>query len=507
MKKILLLSLFLINVSFACYNDNDSRYYERYSMPNNEQLYSGNFETHSKYYFEWKIQDRLKKIKKDKNNLDLYDDLAVAYEKSGKTEEGINVMLDLLKKHPQRYSSLSNLGTFYIHKGQYDEGLKYLNKAIEINPKAHFEREKYQIKAVEYIKELGVKPPFVFPVQKLEAKKDFADFIIKDIKNKDEQEKELIHAIVGVSGMIKFGMKNSPLLMEMMGDLYLKIMLLNEMTDPNAIKSYHNDIVKFYMSAKELSNSQQDLYSFILEKSNEVIDGNSIFHNQNNFYRRNEPISEEKEKEVINSGVKNIEEEINKLLYPEGKEDNQEGKTKDLFKEKSEEIRLLKEEYKNEMIEANTFKKRVYRLTKDRNISYIFATGVLFLLFGYMYETFLFFKERKNYFKLAKVKTFSSMMIVMSSMIVMAWIIELSLKGFLTPNVTYLETPAMISVTICIILFVINTVIGLELRLRNKKTEELNGLKIEKSLNYLKYVIRISTLLPIGLMILHQILK
>ncbi len=99
------------------------------------------------------------------------------------------------------------------------------------------------------------------------------------------------------------------------------------------------------------------------------------------------------------------------------------------------------------------------------------------------------------------------MMIVMSSMIVMAWIMELSLKGFLTPNVTYLETPAMISVTICIILFVINTVIGLELRLRNKKTEELNGLKIEKSLNYLKYVIRISTLLPIGLMILHQILK
>lgn len=43
MKKILLLSLFLINVSFACYNDSDSRYYERYSMPNNEQLYSWQF--------------------------------------------------------------------------------------------------------------------------------------------------------------------------------------------------------------------------------------------------------------------------------------------------------------------------------------------------------------------------------------------------------------------------------------------------------------------------------
>ncbi len=124
-----------------------------------------------------------------------------------------------------------------------------------------------------------------------------------------------------------------------------------------------------------------------------------------------------------------------------------------------------------------------------------------------MYETFLFFKERKNYFKLAKVKTFSSMMIVMSSMLVIAWIIEASMKGFLTPNQTYLENPAIIAMPICIILFVVNTVIGLELRLRNKKTEELNGLKIEKSLNYLKYVIRISFLLPIGLMLLHQLLK
>lgn len=43
-----------------------TKYYERYSMPNNEQLYSGNFETRSKYYFEWKIQDRLKKSKKIK---------------------------------------------------------------------------------------------------------------------------------------------------------------------------------------------------------------------------------------------------------------------------------------------------------------------------------------------------------------------------------------------------------------------------------------------------------
>lgn len=507
MKKLLLLSLLLTNLSFACYNDSDSRYYERYSMPNNEQLYYGNFETHSKYYFEWKIKDRLEKIKKDKNNLDLYDDLAVAYEKSGKAEEGINVMLDILKKHPQRYSSLSNLGTFYIHKGQYDEGLKYLNKAIEINPQAHFEREKYQIKAVEYIKELGVKPPFVFPVQKLETKKDFADFIIKDIKSKDEQEKELIHAIVGVSGMIKFGMKNSPLLMEMMGDLYLKIMLINDMTDADAIKIYHKDIIKFYISANVLSNSQADISEFILEKTNGIIDRRSIFHSENNFYRKNEPISEEKEKEIIDSGVKNIEEEINKVLYPEGKDDSKEGQTKDLFKEKSEEIRLLKEEYKNEIIEANTFKKKLYRLTNDKNINYIFATGVLFLLFGYTYETFLYFKEKENYSKLAKAKTLSSMIIVMGAMLFIAWIIEASIKGFLTSNVTYLETPAMISVTVCIVLFFINTLMGVILKSRNKQTQELHNLKIEKSLNYFKYVIRISILLPIILMILHQILR
>lgn len=145
------LSLTLLSSSVACYNDSDSRYYERFSMPNDVQLSEGDFPTHSKYYFEWKIKDRLSKIEKDKTNLDLYDDLAVAYEKSGQADKGIAVMLSILKNNPDRYSSLSNLGTFYIHIGKYDEGLKYLKKAIEINPKAHFERERYQIKTVEYI--------------------------------------------------------------------------------------------------------------------------------------------------------------------------------------------------------------------------------------------------------------------------------------------------------------------------------------------------------------------
>lgn len=47
--------------------------------------------------------------------------------------------------------------------------LKYLNKAIEITSKAHFEREKYQIKAVEYIKELGVKPSICLSCSKVRS--------------------------------------------------------------------------------------------------------------------------------------------------------------------------------------------------------------------------------------------------------------------------------------------------------------------------------------------------
>jgi tetratricopeptide (TPR) repeat protein len=62
------------------------------------------------------------------------------------------------KRFPGLYTTLANLGTFYAHKGEIDKGLEIIKKAVALNPKAHFGREKYQIKALEYSKALKDDP-------------------------------------------------------------------------------------------------------------------------------------------------------------------------------------------------------------------------------------------------------------------------------------------------------------------------------------------------------------
>lgn len=52
---------------------------------------------------------------------------------------------------PGRYETAANLGTFYLHAGIFKKVLAYIEKALKINPDAHFGREKYQKLLVEYI--------------------------------------------------------------------------------------------------------------------------------------------------------------------------------------------------------------------------------------------------------------------------------------------------------------------------------------------------------------------
>lgn len=502
-----ILSLTLLSSSVACYNDSDSRYYERFSMPNDIQLSEGDFPTHSKYYFEWKIKDRLNKIEKDKTNLDLYDDLAVAYEKSGQADKGIAVMLSILKNNPDRYSSLSNLGTFYIHIGKYDEGLKYLKKAIEINPKAHFERERYQIKTVEYIQSLNAKPPFNFPVQNLNSGKDFADFILQGMTNKDEQEKELIHALVGVSGMIKFGMKNSSLLMEMMGDLYLKIKTINNWNDPDAIKSYNYLVAQYYLTAFKLSiknpeyEDYQKIEHFIEKKSSGSIEKQAIFYAKQNFNHYSGHKFEQIEKEVIDSGVKNVEEAINEKMYP-GSTEKESGQTKDLFEEKYREIQNVKREYLKQVAEHDNLKRKIYKLTQPEKVAEILPIALLFLFFGYLYEAFLFFTERKKYTQSTSFVRATSSLINVICLIVLG----LDLIYVYLENKILMNTD-LFSIILGVSMF-FSLVLGLPFIYQEKeKKEYYNTLKLTKAVKYSSWVIRIFILVPILLLILHLSLK
>ncbi len=101
----------------------------------------------------------------------LMDDLGVGLERLGKSDEAAAVLRDKLARQEAKgiegrdlYTSYANLGTFLIHGGlaraaagdadareQVREGLAFIRKAVEVNPEAHFGRERWQLAIVEFL--------------------------------------------------------------------------------------------------------------------------------------------------------------------------------------------------------------------------------------------------------------------------------------------------------------------------------------------------------------------
>src|SRR5262245_36362225 len=146
----LVLSFSLPSAGVACLWDYDTLKQERARFPDTLELITGKFLRHSREFYEWRIQDRLKKLESEPNQLDYYDDLAVAYEKTGQHAKAIETILAKDKIKPGLYETYANLGTFHVLAGDLEQGLPYLDKALALNPDAHFGRERYQKWLVEY---------------------------------------------------------------------------------------------------------------------------------------------------------------------------------------------------------------------------------------------------------------------------------------------------------------------------------------------------------------------
>ena len=135
----------------ACLWDWDTRSMEERQFPDTLSLITGGFLRHSPEFYDWRIEQRREQIEEQPDKLELYDDLAVAYEKTGNTAKAIEIAEELLQRAADRYETLANLGTFYIHHGELERGVEYIDKALQINPDAHFGRERYQKYVVEYL--------------------------------------------------------------------------------------------------------------------------------------------------------------------------------------------------------------------------------------------------------------------------------------------------------------------------------------------------------------------
>ncbi|HEY1067254.1 MAG TPA: tetratricopeptide repeat protein, partial [Pirellulales bacterium] len=211
----------------ACLWDSDTLWQERAAFPSALELITGKFLRHSPEFYAWRVQDRLEKLKADPNNLALRDDLAVAYQKTGRSAEAIAVLEEKERIQPGVYETYSNLGTVYILQGDFEKGLPYIDKALAINPDAHFGREKYQKWLVEYALSRMTDGKLTFPLREFKtynesrypANEGFYDFLKVKWSESGDDRGDLSGAVKGVLGMMRFADHQNPLLLEALGDL------------------------------------------------------------------------------------------------------------------------------------------------------------------------------------------------------------------------------------------------------------------------------------------------
>ncbi|SEK81332.1 Tetratricopeptide repeat-containing protein [Aquimarina amphilecti] len=224
---------------YSCFWDYDTIEMERMQFPDVIELITGKFLRHSPEFYQWRIQDREEKLQKTPDNLELYDDLAVAYSKISDDSKAIQIILKKDSIAPNNYKTYANLGTFYIHNNQLEKGIEYIDKAIEINPDAHFGREIYQRHLVEYVLSKRKNGKVVLPLSfgfdntrggfPIKTFDNFYTFLSDKYYSKKEDtiekkslpKEELHKALKGVMGMMKFGNYDSPILLEALGDLLM----------------------------------------------------------------------------------------------------------------------------------------------------------------------------------------------------------------------------------------------------------------------------------------------
>ncbi len=223
----MLISLTASAPVLACLWDFDTLAVERQRFPSVLELITGKFLRHSDRFYQWRVRDRQRRLREQPSPA-IYDDLAVAYEKLGETEKAIAITLQKAERFPGLYETEANLGTFYIHSGQLERGVQSIERAIAMNPDAHFGREVYQKHLVNYVLSKQTNGTTQLPLDDSKrlamAPLGFAGYLL-DMQNATDsgeaRDAELKKAMQGVLGMMRFGNHDSPILLEALGDLLL----------------------------------------------------------------------------------------------------------------------------------------------------------------------------------------------------------------------------------------------------------------------------------------------
>jgi tetratricopeptide (TPR) repeat protein len=204
----------------ACIWDRDTPVDEARGLPEVVAVLTGRFERNPPLFYEMRLERVTGHLQSHSEDLAAYDDAGVACDRLGRGDEAISWMekkrahldgLDASRAEvkEQLYRYHANLGTFLVHRwarqradrskiGEVKAARDEIARAIAINPNAHFGREKYQLKALEWI----IDPPRAAGQDDLPNLLGwgFADAYYQRIDPKDADD-----AVRGLAGLVVLG--------------------------------------------------------------------------------------------------------------------------------------------------------------------------------------------------------------------------------------------------------------------------------------------------------------
>lgn len=204
----------------ACLWDRDTPADEARGMPEVVAVLTGRFARNPPLFYEMRLARVAAHLRDHPGDLAAYDDAGVACDRLGRGDEAIAWMeqkrarLDALDaSHPEakehRYRDHANLGTFLVHRwarqgaersriDEVEAARDEIARALEINPDAHFGREEYQLRVLEWI----ANPPEMPEWGDLP---NFLGWSFEDIYGVETDPQEAEDAVRGLAGLVVLG--------------------------------------------------------------------------------------------------------------------------------------------------------------------------------------------------------------------------------------------------------------------------------------------------------------
>lgn len=195
--------------ALACYNDVDTNLTELRDNLDVTLAVAGRFTIYPKEYYEKRIWIQSDILAKNPNNLEAYDNIAVAFDRIGDSANAMKWIHEKRKHlganpgNQQLYSTEANEGTILIvrwireHKpGDVADAVaaeKCIAKALQINPNAHFGREFAQLYSIRALIQCGKNDDW---------KEKFSETLIS-VADKDHIDHKKLR--FGIAGMMVLG--------------------------------------------------------------------------------------------------------------------------------------------------------------------------------------------------------------------------------------------------------------------------------------------------------------